>query len=828
MKFNQLTIIGLSLIIFALCLSGCVNGHEISTPTLAQNPITGKQEAGYSSETIVPVKFTVSIPESLNPSDTLFLVIVDDVTGISFNDQLIKMDKENDTTYSIQISVPQYSVLKYRYEKRGESAVSEYNSLNEPVRYRLYYADAPSKVVNIVSRWSVSASAAETGRARGKITETNTGLPLPDLLIEIGGNQAITAADGSFLIKGLAPGKHVTTCYSMSGEYLPFKQEVIIDPSAETPIEINVAASEWIDVRMTVIVPEGSPANGTLRLVGNIQSLGMNYGNLYNQNSILPENGKKLEKTDIQTYQVTLRLPKGIDIRYKYTFGDGLWNSEHELDGSYAIRQLILNIDATSFAITDNISTWFVGSNNCIKFNLESIPPLQQGEKIYIQFNLLGWSTPLPMWSGDNIHWQYELMEPTNIVGPLEYRYCRNAQCGTQIPIAANASFPALKINDLTQSIEVIDSIETWLWADQTDGQVTVLGGSIQPREADFIRGIAIDGQYHPSWSLVDWSSVDIAHKVQANTIVFTPTWSATRLVQPQLEPVFPGDILAGPLTDELKKAGESGLQVILKPGLFFGESSETWWEAAPKTDTWWNIWFEHYSRFLVHFATVAEESGVEVLVVNDSISFPLQPYIDQAGLQENGEPDYGEWNELIQKVREIYHGKIAWEIALEDDEIIKKSPAVDVDMILVKWELPLANEPDTPAQTMSIHAGDILDIDLYPMYVTNPGIPLVVTFSFPSVRGGSGDCISLHNLCIEKELLAPPAPDFPDIALDLAEQSEAYNAMLSAVNQRTWISGVIVNGSYPIVILEDKSTSFNGKPAEKVLWYWFNGFAGN
>jgi hypothetical protein len=57
---------------------------------------------------------------------------------------------------------------------------------------------------------------------------------------------------------------------------------------------------------------------------------------------------------------------------------------------------------------------------------------------------------------------------------------------------------------------------------------------------------------------------------------------------------------------------------------------------------------------------------------------------------------------------------------------------------------------------------------------------------------------------------------------MNLQEQADAYNAILQAVNDRLWISGVITRGYYPPVTLLDKSYSVRGKPAAGVLFYWF------
>jgi hypothetical protein len=47
---------------------------------------------------------------------------------------------------------------------------------------------------------------------------------------------------------------------------------------------------------------------------------------------------------------------------------------------------------------------------------------------------------------------------------------------------------------------------------------------------------------------------------------------------------------------------------------------------------------------------------------------------------------------------------------------------------------------------------------------------------------------------------------------------------MLAAINERPWITGFVSRGYFPAAILQDTSSSIHGKPAQDVLWFWFQG----
>ncbi|MEJ2447410.1 MAG: hypothetical protein P8Y37_05640, partial [Anaerolineales bacterium] len=57
---------------------------------------------------------------------------------------------------------------------------------------------------------------------------------------------------------------------------------------------------------------------------------------------------------------------------------------------------------------------------------------------------------------------------------------------------------------------------------------------------------------------------------------------------------------------------------------------------------------------------------------------------------------------------------------------------------------------------------------------------------------------------------------------IDFKKQSTAYQAMLYSASKESWVDGIISRGYYAPVILRDKSISIHGKPAEELVWDWF------
>ena len=184
-------------------------------------------------------------------------------------------------------------------------------------------------------------------------------------------------------------------------------------------------------------------------------------------------------------------------------------------------------------------------------------------------------------------------------------------------------------------------------------------------------------------------------------------------------------------------------------------------------------------------------------------------------------------WRGLIELVRQKYSGKIAW--ALSYPEGLKNPPPfLDmVDEIYLLWSAPLASHSGASLDSMQDQAGITLDQEVLP-FQQQLGKPLILALSYPSINLAYTGCIAiLGGGCLSYDLLDPMNTDISDLQLDLQAQANAYQAVLSAINQRDWIAGFISMGYYPPAALRDKSISVHGKPAGGVIWYWSSQFLG-
>ena len=447
-----------------------------ATPTPIPEPTIVSAEGlgleNYSSPLTPPateITFQVEVPSNTPADQSVYFVLRDEVTGLAINAQSYPMQnienpgKESNLLYSLTLTFPMGSVLKYRYERQSESVpIAEHISDETPVRYRLYHVEGPGKVDDVVSRWTDTEFIDTPGRILGKVTDIDTGEPIPNLLVAAGGAQTLTSSDGSFLIDGLPPAIHNLVVLSMDGSYTTFQQGARVESESSTPAEISIKKAPLVNIAFVVQLPENTPPIVPIKIAGSLYQFGNTFANLSGGISSLSSNMPGLTSLPDGRYLANLELPAGADLQYKYTMGDGFWNAEHTVDGNFRLRQLI--IPEQDSVVIDIVDSWQSDGNGPITFDITVPANTPPGETVSIQFNpLFGWTVPIPMWSLGNGRWAYILFSPLNLPGDLQYRFCRNGQCNRTDDIrTAGERSPGFVVAISEEGQTINDNIQTW------------------------------------------------------------------------------------------------------------------------------------------------------------------------------------------------------------------------------------------------------------------------------------------------------------------------------------------------------------------------------
>jgi hypothetical protein len=786
-----------------------------------------------AGEQIIPeaqISFLVEIPADTPDGEPILLSVLDEVTGLALNAKRYPMDQLDETHYQITLPFRLGSVIKYRYSRGGDILAEEHTTDGRSVRYRILHARDSLEVNDLVARWNDTIFNGPTGRITGIIMNDNS--PTAGLLVTAGGTQVYTTQDGRFLIEGLPTGTHNLVVYSLDGNYEIFQQGAKVAEGSNTPAEIQVKTRPTVEITFLVKAPDDTVPIVPLRLAGNLYQMGNTFSDLAGGVNTLATRMPTLTPLSVEnTYGTILELPIGSDIRYKYTLGDGFWNAERGVDGSFAIRQLI--VPDTPMVIEDTIETWYIGEPREITFDLIVPENTHSQDQIFIQFNPYGWTEPIPMWHLGGQRWAYILFSPLDLIDQLGYRYCRAGQCGHADDARTPGEFTSGQIIQTSPNrLGVPDQVEQWAWLEDQLPETTVTDTKVPKRGPTFIAGIELQEYYHPSLDPLFDSALENIVNDGANWIVLSPSWSYSRLTPPVLEPISGQDSLWRDTIEMINKSQKSDLNIALRPVPKFNTATSEWWASAPRDFSWWVSWFDNYRAFVLHHAELAADSGAESLILGGEWIAPALPGGTLADGSLSGVPvDANErFQNLIAEARERFDGTIAWSIAHPDDFGILPSFLNHVDQLVVDWSAPLASSETYTNADLKAEAKRIVTSDIYGLWLTwkpeTSNKSIVISLAYPSANGILTGCLPDPLLeCLPPRMLNYPAPDYPLIELDLKSQAQAYDAVLTAINSQDWIGGVISNGYYTPTILHDKSTSIHGKPAEGVLRSWYTRF---
>ena len=95
--------------------------------------------------------------------------------------------------------------------------------------------------------------------------------------------------------------------------------------------------------------------------------------------------------------------------------------------------------------------------------------------------------------------------------------------------------------------------------------------------------------------------------------------------------------------------AREMGVRSMLKPHIWLRNSGGKWRsDIAMKADEEWDLWFENYERFIMHYARVAERAQMESLCIGTELQTTTKKHPEK-------------WRALIQKIRGVYSGELTY-----------------------------------------------------------------------------------------------------------------------------------------------------------------------
>jgi hypothetical protein len=584
-----------------------------------------------------------------------------------------------------------------------------------------------------------------------------------------------------------------------------------------------------VNVIFNVSVPDSTQRGVPLRLAGNFLQLGDTFADLQGGLSTVADRMPVLSPLPDGRYSVSLFLPAGAHVDYKYTLGDGFWNSEFTSTGQYVTRSLI--VPSTNMTVDDIVQSWQAGPNAPILFEVTVPANTPPGDSVYIQFNSFGWTPPIPMWSRGNNQWAYKLYGPLNIIGSFGYRFCRNAQCGSADDAqTAGENAHGLLVTPSLVPQDIQDTVSQWTWP-LAAASPTIVATDIPSRGTGFFAGVEYQSYYHPTDPQFNPPALQNVQAIGANWIVLTPSWTYTQ-TNPLLFASLPGkDAFWSDTVNMVSQARAINLNVALFPQPRFATTADDFWASAPRDAGWWDNWFNHYRAFAVNYADLATQTGAQAIVLGGDWIAPALP----AGTLSNGTPSGVpadadvRWKSVIAEVRQHFRGTVLFALPYTNTDIpAPLSVLTDIDGVYLLWFAKLSDSPTPDKADLLAEAGRLLDENVAPVQQAI-NKPFIIALSYPSSTYSATGCIpNGSGGCYDWIALNRPRDDLTTVDLDIQQQTDIYEALFNAVNVRPWVNGLVSRGYFMPVALQDKSASVHGKPAADLLWYWFPRLLGN
>ncbi len=247
-----------------------------------------------------------------------------------------------------------------------------------------------------------------------------------------------------------------------------------------------------------------------------------------------------------------------------------------------------------------------------------------------------------------------------------------------------------------------------------------------------------------------------------------------------------------------IEKAHELGLKVMLKPHLdvtgggWRGQIGSTY-----TTTEQWDAWFLAYTDFITHYATMAQDLGVDQFCVGTELLAT--------------EAQSMSWRSVISAVTEIYTGSITYAANHDAENDIVWWDAVDYIGVDAYYRLTQVLTETTPTVAELKAAWTPIMANLAALSEQYDRPIIFTEIGYRSVDG----------------VAYQPWDYSASAKLDLQEQVNAYQAMFESVFNQPWFAGLYMWSwdTNPVQggPCDTGYTPFN-KPAENILREWYGG----
>ena len=776
----------------------------------------GSQSLTKYSTPFVNVQFNLLLPEPISSDEAINIVVLDEVTGLPYHRQQYEMEPKEENIYTTTLSIPLFSIIKYRYEKMGEEIVPEKTSNGQNVRYRLYHAVDQGAVDDFLYSWTGFGNTTAAGQFEAVVIDQDTGKPIPDILVSIGGQLNFTDSNGLINFTNLHPGTHNVLFYAISGEYQTFHQGAVIKEGKKTLAEVQLSANKPVEVTF-IVTPPNDAAGAPVYLAGNFSQFGNTFSDLQGSMNIDSNRMSLLEPQNDGKLAIKSNLYSGTDFRFKFTLGDGYWNSELNADSELITRQLI--VPDHDITLELDITAWHAPIFEPITFKTFIHPDIGYPGERYIQFKKDQWTEPIPLWPLGNGNYLYILYSPFEITTPISYRICLTKSCNTQNGGTFISS--EAQVEPADQPITLTLNHDQWSSSNPKNSSDNINEAVFPYKSNDFHTSIELSPEMNPKWFSRLPSVLREIKNIDPEVVLISPSWVQNKF-DGLLEPEIGFTPFSSDLLNLISEAHSNDLEIGLFPQIDPLPVSENAFHWDEQNASWQEAWFKSYRQFILNYAKLANLSDAKYLILGGKPLLPTLPGENPIYLQEKMDE---EWRSLISDVRKEFTGSLVWaaNAGLQVDPL--PGFVFLFDEIYITVDSPLVSYPNPSFEEIAYGFTETVDNLIYEVY-RSTFKPIMIGFAYPSSEGSALGCQLIDDNCDNDGIFS--TQELSAFPIDVDQQTEVYNAIFPVAASREWITGISIRGFIPLSDPHDPSSSIAGKPAKDVVEYWYKGLTNN
>ncbi|MEM4201973.1 MAG: carboxypeptidase regulatory-like domain-containing protein, partial [Candidatus Hadarchaeum sp.] len=662
--------------------------------------------------------------------------------------------------------------------------------------YRELVVLGDMEVEEVVAKWEdLPIPSNSVGDLRGKVIDSS-GSPVMGLIVSAGPYQTITYADGEYKIYGVPAGPCPVSVHSPNGEYYAQMAQVNVTAGQTTTHNFTVTKAQMVEVTFEVVVPFDHPEGGVPRIFGDVANLGFSTyfeGTAINT-ALFVDMEPDPEEDGLWTYTTT--IGKGTYVKYFYTLGDHKLNRERDSKGEYVLRGVLVQGKTT----TDD-SVWSWKSGYQVPLNLEVDSPTD--DTVYFTTTEWGGFAPIKMWHKGGKSWFYVLyVDPGN----FSYKYLRNGDPEIGIEkLSPDKNDAFRQINVGPSGKKQVDKITQW--RHQTRESIPSLVSlhetpSVQRRASGepFQSGIELIDYWRPSWlPLVK----TIAARISEHNAgwVQLPSLSGIISADPPIVDMGWNSFKLDEIIYTIESLHSRGLKLALRAFPYPSELPYAGFERH-NTNDWYDAFYAEVKSIYLFHAKIAEQEDIELLIL---ANFPWQDAYNPSSAAYINQ----KWKEVISEIRKVYSGPITVDTFIDRPEYDWYE---DLDYIGDIWWEKIADTPSDTYSSMKSSALEILDTKYLPIY-QRFNKPII----FTEVAYYSADGSATQQYGVYSDEISDFLPENPLVATDWQEQADAYEAVLQAIAEKSWVQGAYSFG-YSFMDHDCKGYSIRAKTAEKVL----------